>query len=283
MVIRYPPFMQRANVEPGSICHAFGTVMDIAPTILALAGVAHPNASPGHPREKAEYKGRQVYPMRGKSWLPYLLHGDKAPLASGSANGTSYSDDVLRREEEAEAIHGLLDPPVGWEMHGRASLRHGRFKIVNQPKTEFGTGEWQLYDLSVDQGEIHDLAEKMPEKLQELRGYFETYQEETGAVFGPPIRYETGMKSVSNLSFIARGDTAKMMERSLMCSKRGLWQVIRPRTCVCGCTWAWVSVQRDRRTELANSIRDWVLQSLQMVRLLYHGDRSSFHSHLPVL
>ena len=42
---------------------AFSTVMDIAPTVLELAGVAHPGT---------EYRGREVAPMRGRSLLPYL-------------------------------------------------------------------------------------------------------------------------------------------------------------------------------------------------------------------
>ncbi len=42
---------------------AFSTVMDIAPTFLELAGVAHPGT---------EYQGREVAPIRGRSLLPYL-------------------------------------------------------------------------------------------------------------------------------------------------------------------------------------------------------------------
>ena len=36
------------------------------------------------------------------------------------------------------------------------------------PVTEYGTGGWELFDLDKDQGETHDLAKEMPEKLQEL-------------------------------------------------------------------------------------------------------------------
>ena len=47
----------------GEIGTAFTTVMDIAPTVLELAGAAHPGQT---------YRGREVAPMRGRSWVSYL-------------------------------------------------------------------------------------------------------------------------------------------------------------------------------------------------------------------
>lgn len=60
-VIRYPagvPGRERGVVE-----HEFATVMDIAPTVLQLAGVPHPAPT---------YQGRPIVPMRGVSMLPWL-------------------------------------------------------------------------------------------------------------------------------------------------------------------------------------------------------------------
>ena len=37
------------------------------------------------------------------------------------------------------------------------------------------------YDLDADQGETHDLADELPDKLQEMLDYWAVYQEETGA------------------------------------------------------------------------------------------------------
>ena len=64
---------------------AFSTVMDIAPTVLELAGVAHPGT---------EYRGREVAPMRGRSLLPYL-----------SGDAESVHDDVSRNRL------GVVRPP----------------------------------------------------------------------------------------------------------------------------------------------------------------------------
>ena len=101
---------------------AFSTVMDIAPTFLELAGVTHPGT---------EYRGREVAPMRGRSLLPYL---------SG----------------EAEAVHDDVTG-TGWELFGRRAIRQGDWKALHLPEP-YGPGDWQLYDLSTDPGEINDLA-----------------------------------------------------------------------------------------------------------------------------
>lgn len=51
-VARYPGFKNGQTVD------AFATVMDIAPTILEMAGLSHP---------APEWLGREVVPMRGAS------------------------------------------------------------------------------------------------------------------------------------------------------------------------------------------------------------------------
>lgn len=99
-IVRYPPLNGKPNFTPGSHNDAFSTVMDLAPTMLEIAGVAHP-AREG---ELGEFRGRQVEPMRGSSWINWI-------------------------EGEADRVHdeGL---PHGWELHGRAALRIGNWKIV---------------------------------------------------------------------------------------------------------------------------------------------------------
>lgn len=55
-VVRYPGFKQ------GSIVHDFATVMDIAPTILEMAGLSHP---------APHWRGREIVSMRGESILQW--------------------------------------------------------------------------------------------------------------------------------------------------------------------------------------------------------------------
>ncbi|KAI0152673.1 alkaline-phosphatase-like protein [Xylariaceae sp. FL1272] len=148
-----PPAAFSGNIAGGSITHQFATVMDLAPTILDMAGVTHPAPN---------YQGRQVVHMRGKSMVPYL-------------------------QKQAETIHEK-DFINGWETCGRAACRRGDWKIVFIPKPK-GPEKWQLYNLAKDPGEIHDLAEEEPEKLKELIKLWDIYVLETGVI---PLSPELG-------------------------------------------------------------------------------------------
>jgi hypothetical protein len=67
------------------------------------------------------------------------------------------------------------------EVAGNSALFKGNFKIVrNRPPN--GSNEWELYNLSNDPGETLDLAESMPEKLQELIREYEAYAEKNGVI-----------------------------------------------------------------------------------------------------
>ncbi|MBW0011818.1 arylsulfatase [Mycobacterium sp.] len=133
----------------GEIGTAFTTVMDIAPTVLDLAGVVHPGTA---------YAGRQVEPIRGRSLVPYLAR-------------------------DCAAVHDA-DTGTGWELFGRRAIRQGDWKALYLP-APYGPGSWQLYDLSRDPGEIDDLSGAHPERLVELVALWDRYVEETGVILEP--------------------------------------------------------------------------------------------------
>ena len=139
--VTWPGFARQAQIGD-----AFATVMDIAPTLLELAGVTHPGT---------EYRGREVEPMRGGSLVPYL---------SGST----------------EKIHHAVTG-TGWELFGRRAIRQGDWKALYLPPP-YGPGDWQLYDLSADPGEIDDLAAARPDKLAELLALWDRYVQDTGVI-----------------------------------------------------------------------------------------------------
>jgi arylsulfatase len=144
---RFPNSTQpAATVCNGAITDQFATVMDLAPSILAMAGVSHPAPS---------YQGREVVPMRGQSFHAW---------AQGSAD----------RIHEKDFIQG-------WETCGRAALRFGDWKIVYIPKPK-GPERWQLYNLANDPGEVHDLAEQYPERMEKLLKLWDQYVIETGVI-----------------------------------------------------------------------------------------------------
>ncbi|KAM0429235.1 hypothetical protein ACHAPT_006449 [Fusarium lateritium] len=143
-LIRYPPL-----AKTGSHTDAFCTVMDVLPTILDLAGVPSPGT---------KFRGREVVPVRGSSWVSHL--DNTTP---------SFHD------EEAEI--------TGWELFGLRAIREGYWKALymNAPR---GKDRWELYDLKNDPGELHDLAESRPHVLERLIKHWEIYYAETG-MFDP--------------------------------------------------------------------------------------------------
>lgn len=141
-VVHYPG--SGGGRDGGRISTAFATVMDIMPTFLDLAGVPLPGPT---------FRGREVVPIKGRSWAP-LLRG------------------------EVDRVHGE-DVVVGWELFFHQAVRRGRWKAVFIPKPK-GPERWQLYDVEADMGEVHDLAEREPAVLEEMIKYWLAYVSEFG-------------------------------------------------------------------------------------------------------
>ena len=145
--IRVPTIIRApGGKRSGQISSVFGTVKDVTPTLLELAGVAHPGT---------RYKGRDIAEPTGRSFRAWLA-GD------------------------AEAIHPE-GTTTGWELFGRRALRKDDWKAVFVPGAD-GTSQWQLYDLSKDRGEVHDLAETHPDKLAELLAHWRDYVRDNGVI-----------------------------------------------------------------------------------------------------
>jgi len=77
----------------------------------------------------------------------------------------------------------------GGELFGIRSYRQGCWKILKLPPP-YGTGKWQLYDLSVDPGETTDLASHQPDRLKQLTVQWRGYASANGVVLpDKPILY----------------------------------------------------------------------------------------------
>jgi arylsulfatase A-like enzyme len=152
--IRVCAFASGAGVaRRGEIGTAFATAMDVMPTFLELAGIEHPET----------YAGRAVVRPRGRSMAAWLAR-------------RSYG------------IHPQTTE-TGWELFGRRAIRCGAWKALHLPQP-WGSGDWQLYDLSADPGETLDLAAEGPEVLARLLGAWDRYVSETGVVPGPVSVFE---------------------------------------------------------------------------------------------
>jgi arylsulfatase A-like enzyme len=53
--------------------------------------------------------------------------------------------------------------PIFWEHEGNRALRDGNWKLVSKENEK-----WELYDMSKDRSEMHDLAEKYPARVKNL-------------------------------------------------------------------------------------------------------------------
>ncbi|KAI5862139.1 putative arylsulfatase [Durotheca rogersii] len=191
-IVRFPPLLRQG----GLVTNTLTTVMDIVPTILDLAGLEHPAPS---------FRGREVVPVRGKSWRPILEQPNNQSIR----------------------IYGDTDV-VGWEQLGIAAVRVGDFKALFIPPPK-GSGKWELYDLSKDLGEVHDLAESHPEKLQEMLHHYETYFQETGmfdshTMYHEALKQGKGINHNSHISGLRQG--LALLQEILLSAIKGVWDEI---------------------------------------------------------
>ncbi len=124
LIVHWP----RGIAAKGELRHTPGHVIDVAPTILELAGANHPVAeqpSTGEPSPP---------PLPGVSLVPAFQTADR-----------------IERGD------------LWWLHEGNRAFRRGDWKLVaakGQP--------WELYDLSVDRAETNNRATQHPEKVREL-------------------------------------------------------------------------------------------------------------------
>jgi len=135
----------RNGIEPSYI-----SVRDVVPTFLDLANVEG---------DLTRYKDKPVIAPQGVSFA--------ARIASGS--------------NQAAAPNPQF---AAGEMFGRRYVREDRWKAVHIPPPT-GSGRWELFDMSVDPGEVNNLAQKHPDILAGLVRKWNDYAAEKGVV--PPI------------------------------------------------------------------------------------------------
>ncbi|TPX09885.1 uncharacterized protein E0L32_008907 [Thyridium curvatum] len=154
-LVRFPPVV--AGAARGTHTNTFTTVMDVLPTFLELAGVAHPAPS---------FRGREVVPVRGKSWVGHLRGADYAA---------------------SPAVHDEDTAVTGWELFGLRAIREGKWKAIYMTPPR-GNEQWELYDMEADPGEIHDRAGEEPEVLERLVQHWNVYYNEVG-MFDPDVTF----------------------------------------------------------------------------------------------
>jgi arylsulfatase len=126
-----------AKETAGSTSNALVHVTDVLPTLLDAAGVTYPE----------EVNGKPARAPIGGSVLPLLL---------------------------GEAAGDTVSKGIGYELFEMKAFLQDNWKLLRMPEP-FGSGEWELFDLSTDPGEIHDVSATHPDVLQRMVGLWSDY------------------------------------------------------------------------------------------------------------
>ena len=145
--IRAPLIVKLPGAMPnaGTLSHSFFHVRDIMPTILDVAGVEFTQ----------KINGRSVVAMQGSSVADFISGNVEIPYSGADR--------------------------VGYELFGMKAFFDGDWKILLMPPP-FGTGDWQLYNLIEDPGELVDLSNQHPERLVKMIAQWEQYKVENGVL-----------------------------------------------------------------------------------------------------
>jgi arylsulfatase len=103
-------------------------------------------AGASYPRE---FNGHAIKSMQGISLMPALV------------------GEPLRRET-----------PLFWEHEGNRAIRDGQWKLVARG----ADGPWELYDMTTDRAELHDLADAQPQRVKELSTQWQHWAETNGVL-----------------------------------------------------------------------------------------------------
>jgi arylsulfatase A-like enzyme len=71
-----------------------------------------------------------------------------------------------------------LDRTLYWEHEGNRAVREGDWKLVAKGPA----GKWELYNMATDRTEMHDLADKNPDRTAALRKKWEAYAQRTAVL-----------------------------------------------------------------------------------------------------
>jgi arylsulfatase len=129
--------------DKGGIRSQFHHIIDVAPTILDVAGITEPRMVNGVPQK----------PIEGVS-MAYTFDGKSQP----SRRVTQYFEMFGNRALYYD----------GWV----AGCQHGRLPWITAGSASFDDDKWELYNINEDFSQAVDLAENEPVKLRDLQDRF---------------------------------------------------------------------------------------------------------------
>jgi hypothetical protein len=127
----------------GELRNQFHHVIDVAPTVLEVAGLPEP----------VQVHGVTQEPLHGTS-MAYSFDDATAP----ERHETQYFEMFCNRGIYHKGWSAVTKHRTPWEVHGAG--------------VPFDQDVWELYDGSTDWTQAHDLSKEQPDKLAELRRLF---------------------------------------------------------------------------------------------------------------
>ncbi len=139
-IVRYPKAIQ----EKGGIRHQFSHVIDVAPTLLEVAGISEPTM------------------VNGVLQSPY----------EGTSMVYSFNDASALERHDVQYFEMFGNRGIYYKGWSAITKHRTPWEMVGYKMPPFDDDVWELYDGSKDWSQTHNLAEQMPEKLHELQRQF---------------------------------------------------------------------------------------------------------------
>ncbi|HSM80085.1 MAG TPA: hypothetical protein VLS96_00285, partial [Nodosilinea sp.] len=137
---RYP----KAISEKGGLRHQFSHVIDVAPTVLEVAGIPEPTM------------------VNGVLQSPY----------EGTSMVYSFNDANAPERHEIQYFEMFGNRGIYYKGWSAITKHRTPWIMVGQQMPAFDDDVWELYDGSKDWTQFHNLAAEMPDKLHELQRLF---------------------------------------------------------------------------------------------------------------
>lgn len=138
----------------GEMRDQVGHEMDIMPTVLEVTHTPFPKT----------YNGHDITPVEGKSLVP------------------SFTNQPINREA------------ICWDHEMNKAVRMGKWKLVSEAELlknmKYKSSPWELYDISNDRSEIHDLAAQHPDLVKKMNDIWDAYAKRCNVLPSPWTKVE---------------------------------------------------------------------------------------------